>query len=355
MKAVGPIKAGGELLRRALFVLLLPILLLVLLLSIIVVLILGLSLGLPTLFLYWAWKRLKIAFEQPASRVSLDNVRRDCIPVPNQLPPTTKGVVALPKGIRISKRKFYRWHDVKRIWTGEDFRKTFQDDEWKWKSHGRFAGKNLNCGHYFAFTPDGASAEAHFYSLDCKEKELLDIDAEFESVLDLTYPDTIRTVLDVSIGNPEALVGVSRMFLVSLVATPEQGGDTVTDSIGVWASNRGYEGILFYSARSVDKYTKNVRNRLAAMRDTAWGFPVWDETWEELQRHADLVLNLVIFSGISLVRAISNFESPTVGRNENPYYGMDSSSLDALVTFGPDFQEERRRYTWIKPRIEILD
>lgn len=61
---------------------------------------------------------------------------------------------------------FFRWHSPGYYFTGAEFWKTFQDGPWKWADRQRYAGAGDNCGHYFALTEAGATAEAGFYALD---------------------------------------------------------------------------------------------------------------------------------------------------------------------------------------------
>src|SRR6266478_5242086 len=47
------------------------------------------------------------------------------------------------------RRPVYRWHDPKYFWGGPQFFKSFLDGSWKLAARGRFAGRFVNCGHYF--------------------------------------------------------------------------------------------------------------------------------------------------------------------------------------------------------------
>src|SRR5690242_17924353 len=61
---------------------------------------------------------------------------------------------------------FYRWHNPEKFWMGDEFWRTFEDGPWKWEAQQRYAGKNVNCGHYFSVSVEGAEAEARFYHMD---------------------------------------------------------------------------------------------------------------------------------------------------------------------------------------------
>jgi len=49
----------------------------------------------------------------------------------------------------------FRWHDPTYFWSGKEFCCTFEDGPWKWSASQRYAGPEMNCGHYFAVTAAG--------------------------------------------------------------------------------------------------------------------------------------------------------------------------------------------------------
>jgi hypothetical protein len=97
----------------------------------------------------------------------------------------------LPMSTKIS-GVFARWHNPDFYRTGDDFWKTFQDGPWKWEDQQRYAGKALNCGHYFSISVPGSRAEAGYYELDLTKYQLLRVVAAFEAILDLTYEENLR-------------------------------------------------------------------------------------------------------------------------------------------------------------------
>ena len=67
--------------------------------------------------------------------------------------------VAMPNSRSIS-GLFCRWHNRSILPTVVPLWRTHPDDAQKWSSHGRFAGKEQNCGRFFAFKEAVATAEA---------------------------------------------------------------------------------------------------------------------------------------------------------------------------------------------------
>ena len=59
----------------------------------------------------------------------------------------------------------YRFHSAEHF-RPESLWESFLDGPWKWDAQERFAGAQLNCGHFFARDREGARSETAFYGLD---------------------------------------------------------------------------------------------------------------------------------------------------------------------------------------------
>jgi hypothetical protein len=46
-----------------------------------------------------------------------------------------------------------RLHSSKHLWTGQEFRKTFEDGPWKWSAKQRYAGHGINVAHILGYQP----------------------------------------------------------------------------------------------------------------------------------------------------------------------------------------------------------
>lgn len=239
----------------------------------------------------------------------------------------------------------FRLHSKDHIYR-EDFWRTFLDGEWKWKSQERFAGADLNCGHFFGLTESGAQAEAQFYGIS-DDRVILEVKASFDNILDLTDLGCMRYLMSLvssGIRNPET---VHVRFLLAFLLDQWAGGNALTDSIGAWACSNGYEGILFLSSRSIDPV---LRYNIETGKEYDWelnefcGFTAEKEALE-LQKDQS-VQNLVVFSGANLTSSISEFRVENEPWLPNPYYGFETDELDVIlhqynVPFDSDYQFSR--------------
>src|SRR5262249_54858007 len=137
-----------------------------------------------------------------------------------------------------------------RLHRGDSFWRNFEDGPWKWDSSGRYAGSGLNPGHYFAFSRQEARSEILHYVKDEKELNeyaLLRIEGEVNNVLDLTSVTNLRRLTrELGIlNNPFDVMGQ--------LVTAATGGSYFTDGLGAYAYERGYSGILFFSARNIEE------------------------------------------------------------------------------------------------------
>jgi len=238
---------------------------------------------------------------------------------------------------------FVRWHNPSYFWSGSDFWKTFQDGPWKWEDQQRFAGSHLNCGHYFAIEQAGAEAEACFYGLDTQKTALLEIRAEFVNILDLTYEDYLVEVAKNVITN---LDEITLMRILSAFVSPERGGNKITDFIGCWARQQGYEGILFFGARALESDSE-LCSQIDDGRDDSMMGPIVHGCFYRMRRQPELK-NLVLFSGAGLTTRIQSYRLGAGEMVENQFYRASDTDLDRLLEYNSEYQQERSRIIMMK-------
>jgi hypothetical protein len=227
----------------------------------------------------------------------------------------------------------YRWHNPKYFWSGADFWRTFQNGPRKLSSQERYAGHNINCGHYFALSAKGAAAEAHFYRMDLTRCRLLEVEISLESVLDLTHEDNIRQIgLSGAIENPEAFGDDFFMGTLSHLLASERGGNGLTDYIGCKALRDEYDGVLFFGARALQAFP-DLEWQIFKRRDIGMGIPLVPSIFYEMRKEHSLK-NLVVFSGRVLTTKILRYRMPPNDYVDNLYFGTDAATLP-----GDDFEE----------------
>jgi hypothetical protein len=220
----------------------------------------------------------------------------------------------------------------------------FLDDETKWVMQGRFAGKDLNCGHFFSLNKLGADAETQFYKVDKTNASFLSVQVDLADVLDLTSEDGIVRAFT-------AVVEEGSRFNASFIAQElieiVPGGSILTDRVGHWASNQGYEGILFIGARAVHGANTTVADPRGSWNHNLFlmqvGFYLNDRT----------ELNLVVFRGRYLASRVEQYRLDDGPWVPNPLFRMDEGDIEAQLSRDPDFvavneeyQERKRSYIW---------
>jgi hypothetical protein len=247
----------------------------------------------------------------------------------------------LPGAIAITGR-FFRWHSPARFWSGDDFWRVFVDGPWKWDAQQRFAGKGLNCGHFFSLNCDGASAEATHYGLaiNSDHLQLLQVSMRVDPVLDLTSYDGIKTAFDAVVENPD----FSTPFIAEELVEIDTGGTCLTDRIGHWAVKMGYEGILFLGARAIHGPGEKPWQGKAGMR----GPKLWDYDffWWYVDdfREQKTQLNLVVFRGRYLTAQISSFKIGKGTIVKNPYFGMSEQEIERRLATEHDYRAYDEEY-----------
>lgn len=252
----------------------------------------------------------------------------------------------LPMSTKV-KGELVRFHNPDYFWAKDEFWKTFQDGPWKWGEQQRFAGKDFNCGHYFALNKVGALAESKFYELDLTQYTMLTIKANIDCVLDLTYEDHILELGREALVNFDHIPYRSRlMTLLAYMLERSKGGNDFTDCAGRWAQRRGYAGILFFGARALERYPDLI-HRIHHGQDEYMGIPTVHGHFNDMRSKPDLK-NLVIFSGAMLTTQISRYQLSSNNQSRNSLFKMDLAKLDSELEFNAEYQAKRYRYAPIK-------
>ena len=89
-----------------------------------------------------------------------------------------------PMSITLNRyQRLFRWHESKYLFEGEQIYRMFLDGSWKLNSESRFAGRGLNCGHYFGLTEHAVTAERMHYDMSANDL-LISFDAQLTDILD---------------------------------------------------------------------------------------------------------------------------------------------------------------------------
>ena len=249
------------------------------------------------------------------------------------------GDADLPFAIRLS-GDAYRWHSADRLHKGAEFYRMFEDGPWKWSAQGRFAGKEINCGHYFGLSVGAATEEASHYGIDPEKSALVHIAFEPVKLLDLTHPEFIRTMFQNCVQNHE-IVSHSYYVMLSELIELGNGGNSVTDYLGYRARKDGYQGILFFSARTMEEL--QIWRHDLDLEAYTYGM-----TFSGLRAGREH-LNVVFFSGADLIVNIRTLRIGDSEPFENPYCGQDPAAIDGLFEYGSDYQESKSRFTLSPP------
>jgi hypothetical protein len=105
----------------------------------------------------------------------------------------------------------------------------------------------------------------------------------------------------------------------------------------MWAVDRGYRGILCFSARSVAQY----RHTIDAQQDGQAGVYIADWLFEDMLGDPTTT-NLMLFSGADLIRSVRRYRVHPGEMVPNSWYNAPANDLDAAIgQFGSSYQEIR--------------
>ena len=253
---------------------------------------------------------------------------------------------------RRSSSRFVRFQDPKYVTTEADVWKEFGDAEWKWNSPGRYGGSGLNCGYYYSSGKDTAVAEMNLYNKTAEwrnQKAQMTISCQFDGVIDLTERDSIEFVIDDLLEFPYGRLTFRLALLASLTAR----GNLLTDYIGCWAYHKGFQGVMFLSARALDPYragfdSSAIPDESFWMHWTSWAhnfdYLEYKDLLEIVRERPQNYLNVVFFNGPVLLSKIESYSivHPTGHKLEgaNPHFKKQPDFLRNELGF-EDSQHRR--------------
>ncbi|MGH9874887.1 MAG: hypothetical protein ACRD9S_20730 [Pyrinomonadaceae bacterium] len=260
--------------------------------------------------------------------------------------------------VRTIEGTFYRFHKARYFTQRVDhFYKNFIDTRGKFESPARFAPAHAHCGHFFARTQQIAAAEALFYA-DIKEwskvkaatpkdviqalKEngddhvFLAVDFDVDRIVDFT---DWRSIDEFMRFGTLRWRGKQREFAVQYLAgliCEDQGGNDLTDILGVDAKSFGYKGVIFPSVRALmyDGELPSgiaIRQSFEAIKHMSAAGNIMDLEWQgEQQLKSEW--NAVVFSGSELTRSIERItwldSSGASGTINNPFHCATDDTLE---------------------------
>jgi len=226
----------------------------------------------------------------------------------------------------------------------------FLDLPFKWKTRYRFAGTDLNSGHYFSFGARGALSELRYYNRNPDDYALLAIEVDIDRVLDLTQPELIQKTLSIFektlnytftlYEKPVYPIKTQAATLLLAVFVDQiAAGGRFLDFVGAWAYRNEYIGIKYPGARAM---TNEDRRDIARglEYDPFIGGPnaQWnrylgiEEDFFNRLHTSPAAQNLVIFSGHYLTTHIKRVDitvpSGEQYRRENDFGDMTEEELD---------------------------
>jgi hypothetical protein len=223
-----------------------------------------------------------------------------------------------------------RYQRRSRAHRGNDFWRVFEDGPWKWSAKGRYAGEDVNPGHYFAFLPSSAKAEISHYlgnDGDLSSYDLLRVKGDLDNILDLTYWENVSFIATKNFGYAHV-----KTFLVEVI-TPQTGGNKTDEWIGYYASRAGYNGAVYYSARAIREGDRELLENA--------GYAYYELLLPNIRANVEGQC-LVLFSGAVVLSAISEYCYNDDEWEPNPYYGWTQDRLDEVFEYKSDYQEAKR-------------
>jgi hypothetical protein len=165
--------------------------------------------------------------------------------IPQKLSPYPLGAIENAR-VRTAVISTYRIHPKKYFFGGSDFSKNWEPRKEKIKAAERFSPPGT-IGYYFGLTLDAALDEAHHYAgantnFEQDNSKLILLHRTYYQ--DLLYLAPVLPAIWEYLGLPT--MPPWEMYIA--VMTPHT-ANKITDSIGMWAREHGFKGIIFPSAR----------------------------------------------------------------------------------------------------------
>jgi hypothetical protein len=151
----------------------------------------------------------------------------------------------------MSEAELYRYHPKKYIERGAVWYRMFWDRDRKWLSENRYAGQYIASGHFFSVSPVGALAEMEAYQANLEEYELIRIKMSIDNLLDLTNIEAVSSFYEKHFDTTDYS---HPAIILDSFLDQQRGGDRFNAFVGQKALSDGYNGIVFFGARAINKY-----------------------------------------------------------------------------------------------------
>jgi hypothetical protein len=139
----------------------------------------------------------------------------------------------------------YRIHSKAYFYYGADYSQNWGDPDRKRKLSERYSPVGT-VGYYFGLTLDAAFDEVYYYckgDIDTEKYMILTIDCFFDNVFYMMPYGVLNAVWKIV-----GLEPVSPMDMYLQIMDPYTGNE-ITDKIGLWARQQGFDGLIYPSAR----------------------------------------------------------------------------------------------------------
>lgn len=225
----------------------------------------------------------------------------------------------------------YRWHDRSKLPPSNPLWRTFLDDNKKWSNQARFAGKDFNCGHFFAFSEAVANAEAKHYGINMDSVELLEIKLVVDKILDFTDPGGMRLAYEAVVENPDA----SDPFIAEELIEVDTGGTILTDRIGHWALTKGYNGIIFVASRAI--WGPEQKKKEGVSPTKPWDYDPFHLYLPIYRENNQLII--VLFRGTWLLGRIIKYKIGNHKWEKNDYYRKTPEEIDCALSVFSEYKK----------------
>src|SRR4030095_14873562 len=251
----------------------------------------------------------------------------------------------------------YRFHSQKyfEIYPPH-FYKNFIETRSKFAAQERFAGANSHCGFYFAGSAQVATAEALFYlgsddddisnisprqileryAKASSDRLFLTTDLTIDRLLDFTDWQSVEEALRFGSLKWKGRRLEYQVQYLTMLLSNEVGGSELTDVLGMDAKSLDCNGVLFPSVRALTFAAPNPRNvmirqRLEDLQRMTSAANIMELPWQAVEQ-MKAEYNLVIFSGVELIRSIRSLSwlkaDGETGTLENPYFGATNEAIE---------------------------
>src|SRR5262249_573983 len=205
---------------------------------------------------------------------------------------------SLPHSLNLAVASLYRYQPNKYLELGDTWYRMVWDLDHNWAARNRYAGEYSLPGHFFAVSPAGALAEMQTYNVNIEDYELLCFNLSIDNLLDLTDLRTIEWFYKQHFSREY----VHLALILDSFFYQQLGGDQFNDFAGHVALLYGYNGIVFFSARTIKSHWPRPGSLLEGSLSGGLALDLRLMDYEAMRGDNECI-NVVIFFGHNVVRA----------------------------------------------------